>query len=259
AFLANLTVIWAQTLPQFIGQLRENDLNRRIDAFYGIVSLGTPAGANPMMSVQIAIPALARNNPALTTALIETLKTENAYLRQGKELDDDFSSYYGDLLVGVTGLRDPRAIPALVDAMGTGNLVINALAAFGQPAADAVLERLNKGLSRRGACAVLGRMLDSSNSDRITDAAARKRIEDSLMNASRSAGLLVKVSAFEALAKSDSADVRKSAVDGLQNLAERTDGMIQAAAFHSLRFMGQAGNGGSSPVQKLAVNALGAI
>ena len=187
-----------------------------------------------MLAVQDAISPLAQKSQELKAALIDALRIENAHLRQGIELDEEFSSYYGDLLLAVTALRDPRAIPAFADAMGTGALVMNALA-------------------------VLGRMLDSNNPGRITDPAGREQIEDALVNASRNFGSLVRITALESLTKSDNPDLRKFAVDGLQSLAERTNGSAQAAAFHALRFMAETGNGDSALAQKLAVSSLGVI
>jgi hypothetical protein len=257
AFLALVPAARGQ--PQLIGQLRANNPPQRMDAFYRLVSLGAPPGASPMLSVQDAISPLAQKSPELKAALIDALRIENAYLRQGLELGEEFSSYYGDLLLAVTALRDPRAVPALADAMGTGALVMNALAEFGRPAADVVLERLNRGVSRRSACVVLGRMLDLNNPRRITDPAGRKQIEDALVNASRNFGSLVRITALESLTKSDNPDLRKFAVDGLQSLAERTNGPAQAAAFHALRFMAETGNGDSALAQKLAVSSLGVI
>jgi hypothetical protein len=257
AILALSSVARSQDLAPLVGQLRSGEPRQRMEAFYGILSQSAPPGAGT--GVRAAIARLAPNNPALRAALIEALRIENAYVRQGRELGDDFSDYYGDLLAAVTGLRDPRAIPVLVEAMGTGNMVMEALAEFGQPAAEAVLERLNAGGSRRSACVVLGRMLEAGGAGRLTDPAVRGRIEEALMNASGSFSAYVRLSALEALTHSDNAGRRKLAVDGLQAFAEGSGGVAQAAAFHSLRLMAGPGAGGASPVQELAIQALGAI
>jgi len=244
----------AQTSAQHLAELRSDDPGRRLGAFYRLAARGGPAAG---VSVQAAVAPLARQSPPLRAALIEALGRENAYLRQGLELGDEYSNYYGDLLAVVAQLGDARAIPALADAMGTGHLAMSALAQFGRPALDAVLERLNQGRSRRSACAVLGRMLDPDNPAYIREPESRKRIEDSLLDASRRFGPLVKVTALEALTRSDRAELRQAAVRELEELAGREGGTAQDAAFHSLRWLAE--GGGPATARTLAVDALGAI
>lgn len=245
----------AQTTAGLLSELGSGDPARRMEAFYRIVRLGEPAGAS--VSVQAAVAPLVAKLPEMRAALIEALKRENALLRQPLELGDDYSNYYGDLLAVVAAVGDPRAIPALADAMGTGNLAMGALVAFGRPALEAVLERLKQGRTQRSACAVLGRMLDPNNPQRITDPHERKRVEDSLLGASGNSRPLVSISAFEALTRSESRELRETAVKGLEELAGGEGSPSQEAAFHSLRWLAE--GDGSGAARTLAINALGAI
>jgi hypothetical protein len=88
-----------------------------------------------------------RLTPELRLALIAALEREGQRLvaryraRRGGEalppLEDP--EFIGAVSRAVARLRDPRAIPALAGALGTGFTVIDALAAFGELAAPAVL------------------------------------------------------------------------------------------------------------------------
>jgi len=85
--------------------------------------------------------------PAVRAALIQFLDEENA-LREarfdaamrGEILDPIEDDLYGSVAEIVVSMRDPDAIPALVGALGTGNLVIQAVARFGSHAAAHVLQ-----------------------------------------------------------------------------------------------------------------------
>jgi len=88
----------------------------------------------------------ARIGPELRGALIAALERENARTRirheageRGETLEPREDDFYGNVAEAVAALRDPRSIPALAGALGTGLLVVRALAAFGELAVPAVL------------------------------------------------------------------------------------------------------------------------
>lgn len=88
----------------------------------------------------------AQTGPELRTALITALERENAVsraragaARRGEHLENRNDEIYFEVAEVVVALRDPRAIPALAGALGTGMMVINALVAFGEQAVPAVL------------------------------------------------------------------------------------------------------------------------
>lgn len=89
----------------------------------------------------------AKMDPTLRTALFTALEREGKRhaeryraTKRGEALGDmEDAEFIGALTRAVVPLRDARAIPALVDALGTSALVTNALADFGEPAAPAVL------------------------------------------------------------------------------------------------------------------------
>lgn len=102
-----------------------------------------------------ALIAIRRIPPAqvgqlLRVALIAALARENAEVRRradamksGAVLEPKENAFYGDVLETVVTLREPTAIPALSDALGTGMMAIKALAAFGEIAAPSVLFVVN--------------------------------------------------------------------------------------------------------------------
>jgi len=87
--------------------------------------------------------------PELRQALVATLARENAREQARYEAykDREVADNRGDTeaefrfrtIGAVIRLRDPNTIPVLVQSLGTGNAVINALVQFGDVAAPAVL------------------------------------------------------------------------------------------------------------------------
>jgi hypothetical protein len=88
-----------------------------------------------------------RMGPELRTALIEALERENRVHvrryqagRRGETLGPlDDPEFILRVSRVVADLQDPRAIPALAGALGTGSTVTEALVAFGEQAVPAVL------------------------------------------------------------------------------------------------------------------------
>jgi HEAT repeat protein len=107
--------------------------------FYGLLSVSdrgqTPLQVSPQSASQ----------PRVRKDLIALLNLENqaaaAPLLQGPELEEYFN-YYGDVIAAVASLRDSDAIPALADAISTGNLATTALARFGDLSLPAVIGKL---------------------------------------------------------------------------------------------------------------------
>jgi hypothetical protein len=88
-----------------------------------------------------------RMAPALRTALFTALEREALLhttryhaTKRGEVLGDmDDPEFIGAVTRAVAVLQDPRAIPGLVAALGTGATVTNALAEFGEAAAPPVI------------------------------------------------------------------------------------------------------------------------
>jgi hypothetical protein len=191
--LDSAAVAQAPTTPgsepsRLIAKLGDSKWQSRRDAFYRLLHLG---GAAPDARVDQAAASTLGRFPdranEIRAALTKALEAESAFVKRSPSLTEDYTDYYGDLITVVVSLKDPRSVKALVAALGTGNMVIDALAAFGQAAADPVIELLGREPDptvKQSACAVLRSLLEPTNPGRVTDPAARKRIEEALARAS---------------------------------------------------------------------------
>jgi len=260
AEISRLTALLAQPSP-----------NARIDAFYDLIEMGS--GSDPSARVGPAILALLNGYPEksdeIQLTFTRTLDTENRVVKTTPSLDEEYTNYYGDLITAVVSLNDARSVNALSDAVGTGNMVIRRLAAFGQTALEPVLAQLGTDpvtrlardpISKQGASMVLGLLLDPSNPASIKDPANRNRIKEALKTAAKdTAGAYIRTAAVEALARVDDVDVvaflsEVAGRDGFQATAGKPSSFpVREAAALALAKLGQ--NNGSA-AGKPALDAL---
>jgi hypothetical protein len=133
-------------------QLRSPSASVRARAFYDLVaaaSKGQPRRSGWRGPRTDLLAARARAQEDLATSLIDLLQRENVIVadapahRAPLPKDFDGEGYYGDLSSTVAGLRDPRAIAALVGAMSGNGPIESAVADFGGVAVPAVIRELN--------------------------------------------------------------------------------------------------------------------
>src|SRR5438132_4616370 len=180
-------------LEQSIKQLEDPDWKNRSAAFEKLMGAGTI-----VMNTRDVLPYLFQKWPEksedITLAVVKLLGRENRVAKEQNELflqrcaknssycsrplpeAEGRSEYYAYLIMAVTGLKDPRAVDALLGAINTGNMATSALAAFGDAALDRVLEVFNTsdGTSRQSAGSVLAEMLDAKNASKVRDPRSRQ-------------------------------------------------------------------------------------
>jgi hypothetical protein len=85
----------------------------------------------------------------LRNSVILALRSESALrqarwgaYRRGEELEPITDDLYGRLIERAVAFGDPAAIPALAEAVGTGNMAIRALVGFGEQAVPALVKHL---------------------------------------------------------------------------------------------------------------------
>ena len=181
----------AQTSPagpdlnQAIAQLKGDQWAKRSEAFYRLVALGAAAGQG--RGVKPALSGLIGKNPQkadeLKAALAATLALENQVARKGGSLPADFTDYYGDLIMAVSSINDPRSVNALAGALGSGNMAVIALVGFGDAAVDAVIRQIDQSTDstvRLSGCSVLQKMADPATQPPIKDAGLKQKIQQTL-------------------------------------------------------------------------------
>ena len=119
--------------------------------------------------------------------MIEQAKREaerDELRRTGRARPEEYSDYYGDLILAVAALKDPRSIKALLGAITSGGAAGGALADFGPLALNGVLAKSQSpdALERSMALGVLSAML-SPKSERQLDEPGRQRTRSSILQA----------------------------------------------------------------------------
>jgi hypothetical protein len=181
------------------------DEKTRIAAFYKLLAAaqlpGTPGASAAVQRIIRDNPAIA---PQLREILIANLARENATVRAAtapKQLTETYVTYYGDLIGAVAGLRDVRAVTALVGAIDTGAMAQEGLAALGAPAVGPVAAQLSDAAETRrySAAVVLGLLAGNENVKR--DPAALAAVRDALQRASKDSSARVRAAASASLSR----------------------------------------------------------
>ena len=186
-------------LEQSINQLKDPDWRTRSAALGALFG----SSSEPTES-RVALSRLLQKWPEksdeIKVALIKALEIENKvteeqeefilrkYAKEGSSKPHPFpdaearSEFYARLVVAVTSLKDTRSINGLLGAIKRGNMVIRALAEFGNAALDPVVEQLNSSdVTRRyAATLVLAKMVDPKNSQRVNDPVSIQKIAQAL-------------------------------------------------------------------------------
>lgn len=145
------------------------------------------------------------SDPQVNTAVIDLLASENAYLMTTTSGPIEYGEYYLDVVSYVAALKDARAIPSLMAAINTGNMVTDALASIGSATVAPALLRLsdNNNIVRYSVVSLFTKLLapDIYNS---LDGPAKEGIAFGLLAASSDGNLHVRSLASTALATAGS-------------------------------------------------------
>jgi hypothetical protein len=206
-------------ITRAIQKFQSLSFRRRADGFYYLVEtgLGDKLGGRTYQ-IPGALSRLFSKFPTradeLKLALIQLLELENSPSRKyhrevklgGYDSGEEFISYHGDLIAAVAGLKDKRSLNALLGAMETGHMAMNGLAALGDDAVDAVMERFNRADQRlrTTAAMVLSKML---NSGTIKNTAYVMKIKEVFMVAISDKDWSIRLSAIRGLARFNDPDV----------------------------------------------------
>lgn len=257
-FAQNTTAETIEPVAAMLTSLRDPSWETRTEAFYEMVVNGTASawdGRTDLIPSRLA--TLFRAHPdredAVKLALIELLNTENAvveaqdqeYKKSRKTLSETYANYYGDVVAAVSGLNDPRALHALVGAMGTGGMADNGLARLGSDAVDPLVVKLQSSyvIVRAAAVRALTTFWQPENRDKSNDDVSRRKIKEAFLKA----------------AGDQDGGVRLAAVYGLALMPnEDTIRLLKRlAASDSSRLPGQADGGGPFyPVRQAARRVL---
>ena len=105
-------------------------------------------GSDTGKSARVAWSWRAKRDGRVALAIIRSLERENVAVHDPNgNYDEEYSEYYASLIHSVAGLRDVRAVNALVGAIGTGMMAAEGLAYLGD-AALPPLERLARSTDR---------------------------------------------------------------------------------------------------------------
>jgi hypothetical protein len=182
--------IRAQSDPALLqtAQFTSSSISVRETAFYAFLALRSESTfVNRNYSVGIELANVLKTYPAdqeaITTSLIGLLNTENEFIgsasgQTSPNLTQAYGDYYSDLVAAVSQLNDPRNIPSLLPVIVTGDMAMNALAAYGPLALDNILDLLyNQDENIQDAAIfTLLRMLEPANASKVGDETSRSKI-----------------------------------------------------------------------------------
>lgn len=221
-------------IENLLKQMEDSQWNIRKNAFYKLLESGFGSEFRGRTAqIPDALSNLLRKHPAnadkINLTLIRLLETENNLVQEqngkfeltGQVLTEDYTNYHGDLIATVAGLKDARAVTALMGAINTGNLAINGLADLAPFSIDIVAEKANSDhmLTKNSATITLSKMLEPANINRLESyiPGSREKIKNLLLRKAQDADFNVRLSAIGGLAKLQDADAIKVLQEVSQN------------------------------------------
>jgi hypothetical protein len=205
-------------IESLLKQMQAADWNNRSTAFYKFLDLAFGGKFNGQTwQIRSALSKFSRKRPTyadeINLTLIRLLETENNFLREhgekfeqtGETLTEEYTNYHGDLIGTVAGLKDSRAVTALVGAINTGSMATNGLAEIAPYSLDVVAEKADSSdySIRHSAAIALSQMLEPANINRLESEApgSREKIKNLLIRKAKDANFNVRLSAINGLAK----------------------------------------------------------
>jgi HEAT repeat protein len=190
----------------------------RISAFYELIAVGSADRKHHELNVKEELRTLLGygiDQEELKLGFIQLLETENKVVQISKDryrsnqetLTERYSNYYGDVILAVSTLSDQRAIHALAGAIDTGNVPVNALAAYGKEALPIVFDLLSNPDShvRSGALFTISKM--DLASLRAKDPETADRVLSRVLEGSRDLDPFVRIAAVSAMKTIDNPSV----------------------------------------------------
>jgi hypothetical protein len=178
--------------------------------------------------------------PATQQFLIDSLLTENAYLRWRRtqtlpDLCEDYGDYYITLALAVSQLDTAQAIPALSGAIDVAPAVATTLASYGDPAVRPVLTMLRDPRAQDGAAYTLGRFVEGRRAHGVAISRWNlRRIRRALIRIARAEGdVAIRGTAIRSLGEFDpdpNLRALMSTLAGEPGLRADTDAVLEAWA-----------------------------
>lgn len=200
---ATATDSHGQTLNDVLGDFDNSSYQLRREAFYRVLSFAMGEDRS-YRGCGSFLPQYARRNPQIRPALISLLERENRPDPSKDDLTED--GYYGDLIVCVAALRDPRALNALLDVLHTGDGAVRGVADLGGQAVPPLLQRLRESEypgRRLSAARALGFIAEGE-----PGGDNRQMIRAALLVALRDSDMYVRWSVIDALRSFSGPDIR---------------------------------------------------
>ncbi|MGH9417135.1 MAG: HEAT repeat domain-containing protein [Terriglobales bacterium] len=195
------------------------------------------------------IALLARENRAQNAANI-AYNSAVARHETPKAEGEGAGEYFGELIGAVAGLRDARALPALIDDIQTGGMAADAVAAFGEASLPLLLKTLRAGSSGDSVClgprgpscvqamhadviGTLARMCDPGIFNRLSpagQASVRRALVAALHSSGSSTSTITVLGALQGLSL-----IHDTAIEPeIESLALHGDRVTRAQAIHAL-------------------------
>ena len=209
-----------------LGQLGSSEASERQVGFYSLLNMSSVGALNGRVWLLPEVLAdlftrAPKHEQQIRVSLISTLEAETRR-RSGPAVSEAFNEDLGDLLAAVAALKDPRALNILLAHLGTGNIVTRGLAALGEPAVGALVQRAGdpRFVIRNSVARTLAQMLELGPNAPLSRL-SKLTIKDALMAASTDESHFVRSSAVEGLGRLPDADARARLADIAANDSHR--------------------------------------
>ncbi len=197
---------------------------KRAAGFYQMIRVaGTRDLNGASTKIAPALQTLQRDLPDradnIRGALIGLLRRESAFSKTAETTTDEFSSYYGDVILAVSSLRDKRALSALLEVIEAGNLATRGVAGLGANTTLASLLALATSpsdLKRNAAIRTIGYLLDPAIDPELVTPVQVSDIKNALVRATTDYNPYIRISAVESVSRLLEPDVIRL----LQSVAE---------------------------------------
>ena len=179
------------------------------DLVYNSRAKPEPINFAPADSVTYLMRIYPASSERLRLALVSLLLIENKLTSSGTPLPEEYTDYYGNLIMAVSVLRDIRSVEGLVGAVNTGGMAKGALSALGDQSLNATLAAL-KGSpdeeTQMNLADVLAEMATPGRTASFKDPASAPKLKAALLDLAQS---------------SEHPGVRKRAVVGLSQYSDQ--------------------------------------
>jgi len=199
----------SKSIGRLTQQLKDRDWSIRRNVFYALLRHAQAGESQSVRSNSASdlseLPREVKTAIIRLATLEHTLSREHAvsYHEIGSTVNEEYLTYYADLIRAVSSLKDERSLGLLLSVIDTGCSATDTLAELGRPAVELVIQTLHDSDAdvRHAAAFTLARMVELSDARNTLDRGSKLRIKQALTSAAMDESPFVRITSVDGLAK----------------------------------------------------------